>query len=258
MSTVDDRTALFLAAACAQTYRQFERPDGAFVVPQGYRRLATVTARLFGFVRERFGFILESDRHVLIAFRGTTSGADAISDMIARQTPFRFVSGAGDTHRGFTSIYGSTRKQLLDILKHLSPSKKLLITGHSLGGALATLCALDMAVHSPFKHPIVCTYGAPRVGNPAFASAFNRTVANSRRIFIEDDVVPKLPPVLYTSPRTKKIYVYQHVKHGDALPLRGGSASVNHALGSYFAELSRRDPQYAETLCSENPGFCPE
>jgi nuclear pore complex protein Nup85 len=47
------------------------------------------------------------------------------------------------------------------------------VTGHSLGGALSTLCAFDCARRSwrgvPRPHLVHYNYGSPRVGNKAFA-----------------------------------------------------------------------------------------
>lgn len=57
------------------------------------------------------------------------------------------------THRGFTDIYASARDAILSLLGTLSPEKTLYVTGHSLGGALATLCALDVAANSAFTTP---------------------------------------------------------------------------------------------------------
>ena len=53
-------------------------------------------------------------------------------------------------------------------------------TGHSLGGALATLAAYDIA-HATFKegrqpNQVVYTFGAPRTGNHAFAKEFQACV----------------------------------------------------------------------------------
>jgi len=47
------------------------------------------------------------------------------------------------------------------------PGYQLLITGHSMGGALATLLGLSYQNHG--KSPLIITFGQPRVGNPAFA-----------------------------------------------------------------------------------------
>jgi len=47
------------------------------------------------------------------------------------------------------------------------PDYQLLITGHSMGGALATL--LGISYQNLGKSPLVITFGQPRVGNSAFA-----------------------------------------------------------------------------------------
>jgi alpha-beta hydrolase superfamily lysophospholipase len=47
------------------------------------------------------------------------------------------------------------------------PDYQLLIIGHSMGGALATL--LGLSYQNYRKSPLVITFGQPRVGNPAFA-----------------------------------------------------------------------------------------
>jgi predicted lipase len=52
------------------------------------------------------------------------------------------------------------------------------VTGHSLGGALATLCAYELCNRAPSKRAhysvTMYTYGAPRVGNKTFADSFNK------------------------------------------------------------------------------------
>jgi hypothetical protein len=69
----------------------------------------------------------------------------------------------------------------------------LTVCGHSLGGALATLQALDVAANSRFKNPTVYTYASPRTGNPQFASTYNGMVPNTIRIANRVDLVPMLP-----------------------------------------------------------------
>jgi pimeloyl-ACP methyl ester carboxylesterase len=68
------------------------------------------------------------------------------------------------------------------------------ICGHSLGGALATLLALDVAANTRFSDPTVYSYGSPRVGDSLFASTYNQVVKNSYRIANRLDIVPALPP----------------------------------------------------------------
>ena len=49
-------------------------------------------------------------------------------------------------------------------------------TGHSLGGALATLAAHDLQAEFRFPHLHCYTFGAPRTGNHAFAAETSRLV----------------------------------------------------------------------------------
>ena len=249
--------AIFLAAVCGQTYAQFASVDGSFVVPFDFQVSDSIEAKSFSNVWERFGFILESPQEIIIAFRGTSSTTNWISNIIASQKRFKYIKEDCLTHRGFTDIYSSARSEIIATLSKLSQSKNLYITGHSLGGALATLCAIDIAANTPFTSPTLFTYGSPRVGDPDFAKAFKKLVPNSLRIANLFDVVPYAPPQIYTLPKWEKRYYYSHVHTYSSLSFQNGSTGGNHIISSYFAELSKLQPQFTEELCVANPGFCP-
>ncbi|WP_018754504.1 lipase family protein [Paenibacillus terrigena] len=251
------RMAIFLAAVCEQTYNQYNDPNGQFVVPYGYQTTAEISAKSFRGEWERFGFVLESESDLIIAFRGTVSTSDWISDAIAVQTPFKFVNNAGLTHKGFTDIYTSARTQILELLGKLPAGKTVYITGHSLGGALATFCAIDVASNTPFTTPWVYTFGSPRVGDPAFSKAFIRLVKGSYRVNNLVDAVTHIPPFIYKLPKRKKTIFYTHVRHSVSMLFQNGSPGNNHIIGSYFEALTKEDPLYARQLCTGNPGFCP-
>lgn len=257
MDPIDNRLAIFLAAACSQTYHQFADPDGGFVVPAGFKCVTPLNARALGIWKERFGFVLESDHDVIIAFRGTISTADWVTDMIARQSEFDLVPGSGATHRGFTKIYETMRKQIFEALENIPGDKKLYVTGHSLGGALAVLCAFDVASNTKFRQPVLYTYAAPRVGDPAFAAAYNRTIGYSRRIVNEFDIVPLTPPQTYKPPKSDTLYRYLHVRGAYTVRFQNMSVSENHSITNYFNKLRELDPAFAKTLCRSSPGFCP-
>lgn len=252
----DARTAIFLAAVCRQTYLMFDNGDGTFVVPRQYRTVSTFRAKSFYDVSERFGFILESEDRLIVAFRGTSSPTDWVADVMARQEKFACVPDAGRTHRGISAVYESSRDAVLSALSGLPVDKPLYITGHSLGGALATLCAIDVATHSRFAHPRVYTFGAPRVGDPAFVKAFDSKIACCHRVCNAYDAVHHLPPFLCKIPGRKKVYSYLHVKRAYPLEFQNGSVSANHVIESYFAALSELDPSYAAQMCGINAGFC--
>jgi triacylglycerol lipase len=257
-SEYDNRTAIFLAAVCGQTYAHYSDPDGRFVTPDPYKVVSTFRAKSLTGVAEKFGFIMQSDNRIIVAFRGTSSATDWISDVIASQAKYRCVKGAGQSHRGISDIYYSARDQILPVLGELSSDRTLYITGHSLGGALATLCGLDVAANTSFGDPIIYTYGSPRVGDPAFVKAFSGQIEQCYRVNNRFDVVTLLPPHVYKLPKKETTYHYVHVRESKGLSFHNGSVLSNHVISSYFAELAKQDPLYAEQLHSRNPGFCPD
>ncbi len=96
-------------------------------------------------------------------------------------------------HSGFVSAYLSVRD---DIHKHIQEhaAKRYRVTGHSLGAALATLCAVDLQYNFGDRITIEAyTFGSPRVGNPAFVESFSRRVPDSWRVVNGWDAVAGLP-----------------------------------------------------------------
>ena len=142
--------------------------------------------------------------NVVIVIRGTEGTLEWILDAEFLQVPCPFLVGAGHTEDGFTAMYESLRTgsdaespsvvSALAKLKFPRAVSSITICGHSLGGALATLLALDVAANTAFDNPNVYTYGSPRVGDSLFANTFDQVVKNSYRIANRLDIVPTLPP----------------------------------------------------------------
>ncbi|PZD94686.1 lipase family protein [Paenibacillus sambharensis] len=251
------QTALLLAAVCGQTYVQFTNADGTFLMPDGFTLAAAIKGKTYGDLEGCFGFVLESADKVIVAFRGTITVSDWIADLDAKQVRYRPVRDGGLTHAGFTAIYMSMREQLKKSLAPLMDGRQLYVTGHSLGGALAVLAAPDIAGQTSGRPPVIYTFGAPRTGDPAFARMFNRTITHMHRVYNPRDVVPHVPPFLYTLPRSQKLYYYVHVKGGRKLSFNNGSISANHILDSYFQSLAGEEPGAVKAVCGSLPGFCP-
>jgi triacylglycerol lipase len=97
----------------------------------------------------------------------------------------------GKVHRGFKEALEEVWPDLLPYVRKLyQKGCKIWITGHSLGGALATLFA------SRFNNTQgVYTFGSPRVGNEVFKKNFEVKIY---RIVNNDDIVPRVPlPIRY-------------------------------------------------------------
>lgn len=229
-----------------QAMRQFK--NSAVILPAGYRLIRT----LGGAGYPALGFIAQSPGRIVIAFRGTEDLDDVMKDLELVQVPYPFVKGAGQTHKGFTDLYGrAVRNTVLETTRGLSAAKTLTVTGHSLGGAIATLCALDLAANSKFRRPRIVTFGSPRVGDPAFVNAFRRYVRDSVRIYNANDWIPHFPP------RSVLGFHYRHVGRPVELRFNRGSPLANHRIASYFGALCAASPEGCTNVCSGQTGFCP-
>ncbi len=97
-------------------------------------------------------------------------------------------------HRGFDTEYSRFRNKILNIAAR-TESKKFILSGHSLGSALATLTALDLA--SNYKYDVsVVTFGSPRVGNKDFREVMEKYVPDNYRIYFPDDPIVSIPGLL--------------------------------------------------------------
>jgi triacylglycerol lipase len=106
------------------------------------------------------------------------------------------------------------------------------VTGHSLGGALATLLVTELNATTQLK-PQAWTFASPKVGDAAFAACFGRLSTVSWRIYNQADVVPYFPADIFGS--------YQPVTTGYAINSLGKakwSLSCAHSLNTYLHLLS--------------------
>lgn len=101
-------------------------------------------------------------------------------------------------HKGFHDAYLSVRPHVLSIIQNLKkiyPLAKIYATGHSLGGALAILAAIDLD-QMGMDIAGVYTYGQPRVGNKNFAAFYDNNLPQTYRAVDNADMVPHLPPMI--------------------------------------------------------------
>jgi hypothetical protein len=122
-------------------------------------------------------------------------------------------------HTGFYSSWLHTRKVILPhVTEALAqyPNYKLVLVGHSLGGAVAALAGLDFKARGWDAH--VTTFGEPRLGNHEFTTyideRFNITLHHEsnkfHRVTHAGDPVPLLPLAEWGySMHSEEIYISQ-------------------------------------------------
>lgn len=153
------------------------------------------------------GLILQAQGsgEAVVAIRGTEGIKEWVQDAQFGLEDFKRVPGGGQTEDGFTDMYksmtvgkGAASPAVINALPRIAwkrPVTSLVVCGHSLGGALATLLALDVAVNAaaPFRNPVVYTYASPRTGDSNFATKYAQTISTMYRFVDNVDLVPKLP-----------------------------------------------------------------
>ncbi|GMH44638.1 hypothetical protein BSKO_12590 [Bryopsis sp. KO-2023] len=167
--------------------------------------------------------IKESDMHVLLAwndrvmlvsFRGTYSAMNVKTDMSFARTPHPPKRGSywmrkmPLMHRGWLRGWtskGLDHRMLNSVIRVVhgecfrKGEARLLVTGHSLGGAMAVVAAFDIAKRCGLRSDqISCyTYGAPRVGNHAFVKEYNSLVPDTWQVVNDQDIIPRMPKFLF-------------------------------------------------------------
>jgi hypothetical protein len=178
----------------------------------------------------------EDGRVAILCYRGTpptslmTWMTDFQVEPVTIRVPVPSGAGAGEVHGGFYRNVRSTRFKIVELLQEGIAGRSILdsaehpedtppesglevlyVTGHSLGGASAALfVALLISQPSPYggiepkayvdileRTRAVYTYGAPMVGDPAFADACNDNGFLGQsviRYVYANDLVPRVPP----------------------------------------------------------------
>jgi triacylglycerol lipase len=214
---------------------------------------------------------LEDPSSRIIAIRGTEGAVEWLDDAACILVPFRQVPSAGRVSFGFDKIYstmkvvkrpivavdaaaeaavpetysGSFAEQLEQLAIHREaarglaksevagkrPRRPTVVTAHSLGGALATLFAMENDDKGKFDLSALCTFASPRVGNLEFIHLFNQLPIDSWRIANQRDLVTKVPPHIPV------LLDYEHVDVGylfDSATFAKKSLTCYHSMETYL------------------------
>ena len=156
--------------------------------------------------------------HTILAVEGTKETTDWITNL-------KFLIKRDDCHRGFKNNANRTLASLVIGYEALDPKRKLVLAGHSLGGATATLIA-EALWDSGNKNIALVTAGSPRPGG----RRLRRRIKDLEHLrFVHgNDIVPGTPPWLAG-------YVHTHavIRLPDAKDTRFDGVA-DHNMGDYY------------------------
>lgn len=190
---------------------------------------------------DAYGWV--SDKQILIAWRGTSSGKDVRTDLKFHKVPFLTADESGTSafsvcdiktthhgyvHRGFLSAVSSVWPNLLNWIRTVYEGQPIFIMGHSLGGANAVVSAMRLDL-AGYNVTAVYTFGCPRVGDIKFARLFDERIRHYRYVN-HNDVVTRLPPSITFARHTGFEYYFN----------RFGECVVLGSLGKAWDRLIGR------------------
>eukprot|EP01059_Diplonema_ambulator_P000154 TRINITY_DN10141_c0_g1_i2.p1 TRINITY_DN10141_c0_g1~~TRINITY_DN10141_c0_g1_i2.p1 ORF type:complete len:1056 (+),score=288.60 TRINITY_DN10141_c0_g1_i2:31-3168(+) len=184
--------------------KEIERPDLARYGYHLFDCIEIASCQVFVTLPiNEFGTTEGAD-HVVVVFRGTWNKENANTDLKVLRKPWPEMQAGDESfacadcttlpllHTGFMELWSELKDAVLESLQEaigvLSSHPTVYITGHSLGGAMACLCAFSVSVQLELL-PVVYTFGCPKLGNRAFQRRYNATVPNTFRVVNEHDFV---------------------------------------------------------------------
>jgi len=184
-------------------------------------------------IASTYAMVLDLREAVVVAFAGTDPVllANWISDFDIRATD-------GGAAEGFTVAMQAVE---FDVLGRLPLNRPIMVTGHSLGGALAVLLA-DRLVTMGREVMAVYTFGMPRPGRRDFTGPYNQNALArcTYRLVHGEDIVPTVAP--------SEPFGFRHVGRYVPAP-RGGRVQ------GPVAEIGSDEPDFVRGVAGELSSF---
>lgn len=183
------------AKLCSATYQNVIKPEEtiqSLMLEYGFDKDAFLWFDIPETDTQAILVVIESK--IYLAFQGTQTAADwginALMDMAPR--------GRGNWHLGFytaaNKAYQIIAPSIHELLK-IYPTAEVVVTGHSLGGALAHIFTELLRERDPsLKVKCLITFAQPRIGNQLLIEELQERGIPTFRFFNEGDAVPDLPP----------------------------------------------------------------
>ncbi|MEL6525455.1 MAG: lipase family protein [Chloroflexota bacterium] len=198
----------------------------------------------YAFSQVLMGYVLRAkdDSHGVVVLRGTMNMQEWLNNLNYRLVPFDFLNADyGEIHNGFRDIYKGLRGQIREQVEAFDTDTPLYFVGHSLGAAVAQLAALDVVIRQPERSAEVQVYGfaPPRVGNNAYATAYNERIETSYRVINVCDVVPFLPSERVDAFMDLDLRKYADTKGARHYVHQVGNPVDNHVYSYHVATLRK-------------------
>lgn len=133
---------------------------------------------------------------IVVAFRGSVSIENWLTNLDMKTVSTDICSGC-TAHAGFWQSWLDSRDAVLAAVKKLArsnPGYKVAATGHSLGGAIASLAAAQL--RNDGYNVALYTFGAPRIGGSKLSSYITNQAGGNYRVTHWNDPVPRVPTLL--------------------------------------------------------------
>jgi len=190
---------LLLSAAAYDPVHPQECLDNSL---PAFKLQAVITRKCDFFDNECSGYVAVSHslEAIAVVFRGSADFGQAFAGFVVTLAApkISFLDGEVQIYwkRGFEALWKCMKAEVTALVSE-NPSYQVWVTGHSLGGAMASLASAWLSYNNvvPRKKIISYTFGMPRVGNYDYALHHDRLVNNSWRVVNDDDAVPHFPSV---------------------------------------------------------------
>lgn len=194
---------MICAKASEAIYGTSEDPQGQAtsqqaLAPDGFSISAWVDLQTI--FKDVCAFVASSANYNLLVFRGTKIPQDWMEDLYCTPARFDWIFDSappiGEIHAGFGHTLADGLSRIISGLTPRDQTKRLLVTGHSLGGALAALVGACFTVMAPAIRPVsaIYTFGQPRIGLNDFCNSYARLLSSKVVRFVnKQDLVPRVP-----------------------------------------------------------------
>lgn len=138
--------------------------------------------------------IVEKNKNIYICFRGSSNLKDWKTNLDKALITNQYNYDMYSIHKGYYKRYMAISGKIHDYLKK-KEFEELYVCGHSLGGALASICCFELVINNIVNHKkISCiTFGSPRIGDKNLSNIYNNYNIKTYRMVLAGDPVPKLP-----------------------------------------------------------------